>query len=316
MSAGTPSSARDGHLDDDAALDALDGVLDPAAAGHLSQCARCRAELAALDAVRAAVAAPVPHVDDAARDAAIAAALAAHPEGRDRSSAAPQAAAAAPSVDLDARRAERWAGSAALRWMGAAAAVVLLALAVPLLASTGGDDDEADTAAGGAAEESATGPSDDEATALAVPFAPVPLGDLGALEPDEDLAPALDRALGDPPQAAGDQPDGAGDGDAGATGEPVPGASGSGGEDADAPAREQEEAEADTAGVSAPCEAVVRTERPELGALAAIGTATVGGAPAVVLAFDRPAGPDPALTVVVAQVDACQVLGTTTYPRP
>ena len=130
----------------------LDGLTTAEESARIAADPDLHARVAALEAVRAALRAPVP-IDDAARERAISAALAA---------VGPQPAGAT-VTELSAVAARRAAPSRALRIVGIAAALVLLAVTVPLLARMGGDssDDEAATAAddpqgaGEAAEEAA-----------------------------------------------------------------------------------------------------------------------------------------------------------------
>jgi hypothetical protein len=113
----------------------LDGLTTAEEAARIAADADLRARVAALEAVRAALRAPVP-TDEAARERAISAALA----------AAAVEPAGATVTDLSAVAARRATPSRVLRIVGVAAALVLLALAVPLLAQMGGDSADDETA--------------------------------------------------------------------------------------------------------------------------------------------------------------------------
>ena len=74
------------HPDDEQLSAFLDGEADGDAAAHIAGCADCSARVEALRSVASAVAAPLPQVGPAARDAAIANALAAAEAGSLRTS--------------------------------------------------------------------------------------------------------------------------------------------------------------------------------------------------------------------------------------
>jgi hypothetical protein len=202
---------RDGDdSDPDVLASALiDGVLDDAGAAAARQRPDVMARMAEIESTRAALrGAPVPPPDPAARERAIAAALAAFDDA-----ATPPVPAREPVPDLAARqhRREAWRRGAA-RWLGAAAAVAVLAAAAAGLATldTTSDSDNAATGAaepetlddasegeqeesGAAADAPASGGgADDETVAEEVPpGAPLAAGDLGSFASADDLVADL-----------------------------------------------------------------------------------------------------------------------------
>ncbi|MBN2622104.1 MAG: hypothetical protein JXA83_01990 [Acidimicrobiales bacterium] len=204
---------------DELASALLDGALDPAEAAAARQRPEVVARVAELEAVRAALRS-VPAPDPAARERAVAAALAAFDDagGGDANAHATAAPGAAGQGALErpaeARvthlRPRRPAGGPR-RWLGAAAAAALVvagAAGVAVLGSDDGGRDDAEVASSGTSPESGTepdelgesAPSDDDASAgggqadaqvdeqLATPDAVArDLGDLGAFATDAEL---------------------------------------------------------------------------------------------------------------------------------
>jgi hypothetical protein len=183
----------------------LDGVLDEADAAAARQRPDVMSRVAEIESTRASLrGAPVPPPDPAARERAIAAALAAFDDA-----ATPPAPAREPVPDLAARQHRREARRrGAARWLGAAAAVAVLAAAAAGVATrdTTSDSDNAATGAaepetlddaseeaqeepGAAADAPASGGgADDETLADEVPpRAPLAAGDLGAFASADDL---------------------------------------------------------------------------------------------------------------------------------
>ncbi len=182
---GTPASR------DDLASALLDGLLtgDEAAAARRRPDVVARA--AEMDAARSAVRA-VPSPDPAARDRAVAAALAAFDdEAIPAGAGGPPAATASPSgeqgvaADLDARRRAhaRARGRGAPRWLGAAAAVAAALVGVAGLvavSSDGGSDDEASQSSASSDERTSSGGAGDDAGQSAGDSAEAPLADAEA----------------------------------------------------------------------------------------------------------------------------------------
>ncbi len=217
---GTPASR------DDLASALLDGLLtgDEAAAARRRPDVVARA--AEMDAARSAVRA-VPSPDPAARDRAVAAALAAFDdEATPAGAGAPPASTGSPSgaqdaaADLDARRrAHRARGRGAPRWLGAAAAVAAVLVGVAGLvavSSDGGSDDEASqssassdegTSSGDAGAESEESPGESTEAPLADAeagsgagtdagrSASYEAGDLGAFPSEQALLDRIDSML-------------------------------------------------------------------------------------------------------------------------
>ena len=307
MSTDIPTEATGGpHLDGEATSAALDGEATAEETAHLAGCAPCQAGVARLRPVQTAVAAPVA-LDGAAREAAITAALAAF----EPDAAGPTLGDEVAPFDASARRSRRRPtsrrGAELAPWLGLAAVLLLLVLAAPLLGGLGGGDD-GDTAATSGMAEGSEEPADggeaaqDSATAMAAAPA-VDVGELGALEPGADLRSVVDGALGpvadEGGRAAGAATITAQDGGRIEAGE----AGGSATEEA---ARSTEQAGA--------CEASVRGELPEAGALLLVGTASVEGDPAFVYGF---AAPDERPTVLIALVraDGCGLVTFQSYAR-
>lgn len=155
------------HLDDDTISAALDGdAIGDASRVHLDECATCRARLDAFRRVATTVGTPVPPPSAVARDAAIAAALAASiAGGRDT---------------VEPRR--RNVGP----WLAAAAVILALLVAVPLIGalSSGRDTNDAATSSGR-----------DNASSKA---AASPVVDLGALDA-ANLAATVGERVGASP---------------------------------------------------------------------------------------------------------------------
>jgi hypothetical protein len=256
------------HPDDERLSALLDGEGRAGDDAHVETCAACGARLAQLRLVAAAVGAPVSPPEPAPRRAAIAAALAAAPE-RHRGEVVPLG------------RARRRTG--APRWLAAAAAVVLVALAVPLVARavdrqeaddvTTGATLSAQDSSGEAASATTTGPS-------ALLGVARDAGDLGQIDAGTDLPARL--GLGSRPASAG-APEAA-------TTTAVP------------PGDRDDETSAAT-GAGAACEAVLREDDPQLGALLASAQATFDGERVTVLGFDAGGR----ARVYAVAVDTCAV---------
>ena len=299
MSTDIPTEATGGpHLDGEATSAALDGEATAEETAHLAGCAPCQAGVARLRPVQTAVAAPVA-LDGAAREAAITAALAAF----EPDAAGPTLGDEVAPFDASARRSRRRPtsrrGAELAPWLGLAAVLLLLVLAVPLLGGLGGGDDGDTAATGGMAggsEETADGgeAAQDSATAMAAAPA-VDVGELGALEAGADLRSVVDGALG-----------------------PVADEGGRAAGAATTTAQDGGRIEAGEAGGSTEqagaCEASVRGELPEAGALLLVGTASVEGDPAFVYGF---AAPDERPTVLIALVraDGCGLVTFQSYAR-
>lgn len=170
------------HLLDDEALSAhLDGEGDAATAEHLASCAICEARLGELRAAAQTVGAAVAPPSDAARNAAVEAAVA-----------------AASGAEVKPTRPRIPA------WVAAAAVIVLLLAAVPIVLATRDSSDEvaqrtANDAFGGSAEGAVAAPAEDigaqsDPQALArlldermrTPRAPVPGGVAAAQSGSDD----------------------------------------------------------------------------------------------------------------------------------
>ncbi len=263
------------HLTDDALSALVDGGDAPDAARHVASCPACAARLAALRAVAAEVAAPVPPPPDTWIDGAVAAALAA-------------ACDTPATVTTLARRRHRPPAA----WLAPVAAVLLLVVGVvAVVGRDGPTDGEDDVALDAFAVEQdgvggATGAAD--------------LGDLGDLDDPEGLRALLGPFLGAGSQALA-APGGAEE-DAG------PMAAHDGGPSpAPAPAAGPDR-EGRAAGTPVgQCLAAVRAGDAGLGALLVAATATWRGTPAVVYGF---ATGDDHLTRRVYVLDAagCAVL--------
>lgn len=192
----------------------LDGLTSAEEAARVAADPDLQSRVAAMEAVRAALRAPVP-IDETARDRAIAAALDAFPDARGGT-----------VTDLAAVAARRGSASRVRRLVGIAAALLLIALAVPVLGNLtddGGDEDMAATALDESSDRSSEGAeaardddAGDDATEEAAPgagsqgpasagsselggadglarrLAAVDLGDLGSRE---DLRDAVQAAL-------------------------------------------------------------------------------------------------------------------------
>lgn len=147
------------HLDDVLLSASLDGERTGAVDMHLSACEVCRARRDELARAAAAIGTPVTRIDDARREAAIAAAV-----GR------------SPIVERRSRRT-----LAIPTWSWAAAAVVLaLVVVLPLVVRSPGRDD-ADMDASGPVEDSALRSEAGDTAASAAPT-PIDAGDLGVLD--------------------------------------------------------------------------------------------------------------------------------------
>ena len=146
----------DEHLTDEVLSAVLDGEATPAEARHAGSCAMCGLRLAELQQAASLIGSPVPPVDPARRDAAIAAALAAR------------------AVPLESRRRRL------PTWALGAAALVLAVLALVPLVMSGGDDDDADMAAD--VPEMSLRADDSAGSTGGGSSGPVALGDLGAVD--------------------------------------------------------------------------------------------------------------------------------------
>lgn len=139
-----PTDPLDPDLDDLASAH-LDGLTTAAEAARIAADPELTLRVAQMGAVREAVRATGGPVDEARREQAVAAALAAYDAidapGAEAGARTPDLA-VPPRLDDRRRQAQR-----RLRLAGAAAAIALLALAVPLLSRMGSDDDDADVAA-------------------------------------------------------------------------------------------------------------------------------------------------------------------------
>jgi hypothetical protein len=167
-------------------------------------------------------------------------------------------------------------------WLLVAAVVLVAVLAVPFLLRGDGDDDQFDaaTSAQDSAESSGGG---DAASTLEAAVPLVDAGDLGPIDASTDLRPLLALAA---------------DQDRATDGAPTTTAGG------------------EAAGQSAPadalhCEAGLRADDPDLGALRVVATATFDGVPAQVLVFDRPA--DAQLVAYVVAIEDCRVLNFSSF---
>jgi hypothetical protein len=193
--------------DDEIASAHLDGATTAEERARVDGDPELQARVAALGAVRGAVHEPVP-VDPAARDAAIAAALAAF----DAEGAAAEASSGATVTPIAPRRS---LSPAALKVVGAAAVLALLALLVPRLAGSGDDDQASFEAAGdamsdaGGEDHAGSGEPDQESAGLSTTSAPAALGTYDSLDQLLDaledggarLAPAEGGAAVANPQA-------------------------------------------------------------------------------------------------------------------
>ena len=327
MSLDTPPDPANGpHLDEEAVSAALDAEATAEEAIHLRACARCRAAVDRLRSVSDAVAAPVA-IDDEVRDAAIAAAIAAHRPAHDERPGA----SGAPVTTISRRRPGRWRQRTATPWLGMAAALLLVALALPLLRS-GSDEEAAETSAADRSTsggEGAAGGSDEDSAEVEAAGAPVDVGDLGALEREADLRPVIDAALG--PVGEEDATDEAvrpesgpaqADASSGGSEEAAEGGAADGSEEgssATTTAVPPPSSEAPAAADGGPrrgdeCEEAVRAALPDAGGLVLLGSATVDGAAAIVYGF---AGPGPRETVLAALVrrDGCELVTFQSYAR-
>jgi hypothetical protein len=190
--------------DDEIASAHLDGAATDEERARVHGDPGLQARVAALGAVRDALQEPIP-VDPAARDAAIAAALAAF----DAEGATPEAASVATVRPIAARRG---LSPTALRVVGAAAVLVLLALLVPLLARSGDDDEASFEAAGDATSDAAgedqveSGEPDQQSAGLSTTSVPTAIGTYDSLEQLFDalageavrLGPDEDGSVGSP----------------------------------------------------------------------------------------------------------------------
>lgn len=306
------SEARGPHLDDEALSAALDGEASAAGAGHLDRCPDCRARVDHLRSVQALVA-TAPPVDPARRERALAAAVAAMEPLAPRRTGG-----ATTTAPRRTGRRRRWTVDLA-PWVGVAALVLLVALAVPLLAGGGGDDDagEAETTAGDVAAGSG-----EQSAAAATPAPAVDVGDLGVLAAGADLRPVVDRALGQVEELDGTGPsaDAAGGGQEAGEQE---GGEAAGDDAARATTTSPAQASGGAADTTAPtpgtdgaavCEAAVRAQLPDAGALLLTGTATVDEAPAVVHGFAAPRE-RPTVLVALVAVDGCRIVTFQSYGR-
>ena len=300
----------------------IDG-LEPAWAGHVDGCARCRSATDALRSARKAVAVPPPGRDDAGREdaisRAIAAAHASDPGVRadtagSGSTRLPVEALIPPrpaAFDLDAARQRRWRAVVAV---GSVAAVLLSVLAAVTV--LGGDDKRADSTASPALE------SESETFAGAPPRSgEVRLGgDLGEIA---DTAALAARVTGSARQAG---PEAAGQGGTGGT-------SGKSVGPAEVEKDLQPSADSSASATSGPgsppvaaqvgtrpCEIETRLLNQTLGPLLYFANARFQGTPSVVLGFSPvPAAPGQPpvvspLSLFVASEGDCRPLATATTP--
>lgn len=199
---------------DDLASAHLDGQTTPTEAAQVAGDAALAARVAELATVRVALQSDGPPVDEARREASIAAALAAFEE--DRADAAGPAAGATGVTPIAVAAARRRASRRTVQVIGAVAVAVLLAIAVPLLGGLGADPDApSEEVATSALEESAQdlderdGAGDAAAGALDAPMAD-PLAaatarvDLGTFEDLDALEAALLTYVGAPLAATTD----------------------------------------------------------------------------------------------------------------
>lgn len=314
MSTDTPTGAADGpHLDHEASSAALDGEATAGEVAHLAGCDTCQADVASLRALQSAVASPV-ELDGSAREMAISAALAAFEPGANGRPVTPSE-----LLALRDRRRPVGRRSADLApWLGLAAVLLLLVLGVSQLDGLGGEDDEdSATAAGDAGQEDSVDEGGDAASAgggatSAAPAAPVDVGDLGPLAQGADLRAVVDRALGPatgsgPGGAGTEQEEAAGPDDEPTTLAPEPSAS---------EAEEDRSSDGSTRAAigGEACEAVVRDELPEAGALLLTGTATIEGAAGIVYGFAAPTE-RPGVLVTLVRTEGCQVITFQSYAR-
>ena len=256
------------HPDDERLSALIDGEGRPDDDSHTESCAACTARLALLRVASVAVGAPVGPPDPARRTAAIDAALAAADADGDRGRVVP------------ITRARGRAGPP--RWLVAAAAVVLVALAVPLLARVVGERDADDVATSTAlsADDAASGTT---AAAGAAPSAELAgsrdAGDLGEIDAQTDLPAQLGLGSRPADDAAG------------------------GGATTTAPARGTEGAATTAQNSDTACEAALRADDPQLGALVVSAAATFEGEPVAVLGFDAGGR----ARVYAVAVDTCEV---------
>jgi hypothetical protein len=169
------------HLDDEALSAVLDGEGAAHEAAHVDACDDCGARLEVLRSASLLVRTPVAPAGDAAREAAVAAAL---------------ATVSAP-IPLRRRR-------PAPVWLAAAAVVAVLAIGAVVLAGR----DDTSSGSNDLASERTTAPEGGASAAAPAPFAtngPVDGGDLGAVDL-RALPATIDQALGsrEAADAAGD----------------------------------------------------------------------------------------------------------------
>lgn len=258
--------------DDDLVSAVLDGEAGAEERARVAADPVLRARLAEFDAVRAMVAEPVAGVAGAARERAIATAVAEARRGDDV------------IVPLAARRDPR-------RFLAVAAGVLLVLLAAGFLAARvsedgsgpgdsalrdtatddAGSDESADSAGGGATSEGA----------VEAPFADLTDLDLGPVADEAELRAALDRRVALPATPATTLP---------ATGPP---------------ATDGAEAATPVPGDGTDCLVRLEEADPTLDGLLLRATATYAGTPAVVHVF---AVSDGGQRVIVVSADACTVL--------
>jgi negative regulator of sigma E activity len=179
-------SEYDPRPDDELVSALLDGEATPEEEARVTSDPELAARLAEFRAVAEAVGAPVPVAQQAARDAAIARAIA-----------------TSPADELAAARAKR-ADTRARRWLpiaSVAAAVLVVLAAIPLLSRLGGggsDDSALSNAAATTAAAGAEAAPDRNAASTTVPgplAAPLAAADLGVIANPADLRVAVERVL-------------------------------------------------------------------------------------------------------------------------
>lgn len=274
------------HPDLEALSADLDGGGDPAAAAHVSSCDGCRARLAELAAVQAAIRRPVAPPAPEVRDRSIAAALAVAGAGEEEpAGGGPAVAAPVAPVELASRARTRWwlPGSAA----AAVLAIVVLTVAVIRGGLGGGGDEQTDTALSGGRGEQGTAALESGVPPPAQTFDAGDLGDVADVATLRSRVGALAQAGGRSAAPAAPTPPGVA-------------------ADAAAP-------QPSVVGTRV-CEAEARTARPSLGVVVYSATLRWQGTPAVVLGFaDRPGG-QPVTLLVLAPSGQCRVLAESTTP--
>lgn len=292
MTMNTSPPPEQPHLDDEAVSAALDGQATASDRLHLAGCERCSARRDALEAARAAIAAPVETLDEAARRMLLSRAL----EG---------AVVVSPATSMSHSR-RRWFERPAMA--GAAAAAVLVAL-VAVGSMVGGDGGGTDESASRSAAPAAEGPESLAQDSAAGGLFVGELGDVSSADSLQFLA-ARERAGGADeeyaanPKAATARPledSGEGTGSPGALPAPAPLAPAS-------PAAGSQEASPPSTGVTEAdaqrCADILGTGDARGSALRALASGNLDGKPVVVVAFER----DGRVTAYVTDVGTCEVL--------